>query len=93
VIVGETSYSLVEGKVSALSDGEWSDARELITAYNAVKDKRHIAVTGKVNVTFSAKAKQIREDMRVILGLNPLTDNERMSFPGSVVVISSVRGW
>jgi|ERR1044071_6297688 hypothetical protein len=89
---GEPSYAIIEARVNALSDAGWAAAVDDIDEYRGVERKR-VEVGGEVELRPSRTRAELRRDMRVRLGFDPRTDDQRESLllPPSVVVGSRVR--
>jgi hypothetical protein len=87
---GEPSYALVEARVNALGDASWADALLDIAEFRGVERKR-IEVSGEVSLKPARTRKELRRDMRIRLGFDPRTDDERTSLPGTVAVERELR--
>ena len=87
---GEPSYSLIETRVNALSDAGWVAALDDIEELGEVERKR-VEVTGEVSLKPSRTRKELQRDMRIRLGFDPRTDDERTGLPPTLSVSSSLR--
>jgi hypothetical protein len=87
---GESSYSLIEARVYALNDAGWLAALDDIDEWRKVERKR-VEVSGEVNLKPSRTRKELQRDMRVRLGFDPRTDDERTGLPPTMSLDSSLR--
>ena len=88
---GEPSYSLVEARIGALSDAGWADALLDIAAYRSIGRDDDVQVKGRVDVNNDRTRNRLRREMRIRLGFDPRTDDERTALPGTVVVERELR--
>jgi hypothetical protein len=87
---GEPSYALVEARVNTLSDAGWQAALADIEEYREV-ERKDVRLNGKVDIDNDRKRARLRREMRVRLGFDPRTDDERTQLPGTMSVYRSLR--